>query len=71
MATLKDKIVLQLISGRFIFTIIVACVFAYLSIIGVLPTDKVMEVTLIVLYAYFNKTRANDINGDNGEVKPK
>ena len=42
-------------SGKFLFTIIAAFVFAYLSVTGKLPMDKVMEVVLIVIYAYFTK----------------
>ena len=45
----------KLLSGRFIFTIITALVFAYLSLKGLLPQDKVMEVILLVVYAYFNR----------------
>ena len=42
-------------SGRFIFTLITAFVFAVLSLRGLLPQDKVMEVILLVVYAYFNR----------------
>lgn len=42
-------------SGKFLFTVITAFVFAYLSIGRILPPDKVMEVILLVVYAYFNK----------------
>ena len=47
------------LSGRFVFTIVAAGVFAYLSLTKVLPTDKVMEIVLIVIYAYFNRNDRN------------
>jgi hypothetical protein len=45
----------KLLSGRFIFTLITAFVFAVLALEKILPADKVMEVILIVIYAYFNR----------------
>jgi len=45
----------RLLSGRWIFTIVTAFVFGYLSLSGKLTIDKVMEVVLIVIYAYFNR----------------
>ena len=48
---MKDK----LLSGRFIFTVVSAFVFAYLSVTRVLPVDKITEILLIVIYAYFNR----------------
>lgn len=53
-------------SGKFLFTMVAALVFAYLSITKVLPVDKVMEVILIVIYAYFN--RKPDNNGNTTET---
>jgi len=48
---MKDK----LLSGRFIFTVIAALVFAVLSISKIMPVDKVYEIILIVVYAYFSR----------------
>jgi hypothetical protein len=45
----------KLTSGKFLFTIGSLLVFMILSIQGKLPNDKVMEVVLIVIWAYFNK----------------
>ena len=45
----------KLLSGRFVFTMIAAFVFAVLALRGQLPQDKVMEVILLVVYAYFNR----------------
>ena len=47
----------KLLSGRFLFTIIAGIVFAVLAISGKLPVDKVQEIILIVVYAYFSKPR--------------
>lgn len=52
---LLERLMGKLTSGRFIFTCVVAAVFAHLAINGLLKEDKVMEVTLIVLYAYFTR----------------
>ena len=59
-----DKLIAKLLSGRFIFTIIAAFVFAILSINKTLPVDKVYEVVLIVIYAYFSR-------GDRANGNPK
>lgn len=45
----------KLLSGKFLFTMIAGIVFAWLSIKGTMPVDKVYEVVLIVVYAYFTK----------------
>lgn len=49
------KILAKFSSGKFLITIVCAFVFAYLSMKGILPTDKVNEIILIVIYAYFTK----------------
>ena len=54
------QILNKLLSGRFIFTIVSAFVFGYLSIFGILPIDRVMEVLLIIIYAYFTKERKDE-----------
>lgn len=53
----------KILSGRFIFTIVTAFVFAVLAMKGQLPQDKVMEVILLVVYAYFNRQDRNQQNG--------
>lgn len=50
-----SKLLEKILSGRFILTVVSAGVFAYLSITKVLPVDKVTEILLIVIYAYFNR----------------
>lgn len=59
-----QRLLFKLTSGRFIFTLVVAGVYAYLSCLGVLKEDRIMEITLIVLYAYFNKPRPY-LNGNS------
>jgi len=53
----------KLTSGKFILTVVCAFVFAFLSINQILPTDKVMEILLIVIYAYFTKKTDNNNKG--------
>ena len=57
---MKDK----LLSGRFLFTVCAAFVFVVLSLKGTLTVDKVTEILLIVIYAYFNR-------GDRKPEQPK
>ena len=55
--TNMERIIFKLTSGRFIWTIIMSGVFAYLACTGILETDRVMEILLIGIYAYFTRTR--------------
>lgn len=50
------------LSGRFIFTIVCALVFAFLSITSKIPADKAVEVVMVVLVFYF--TRPDRPKGD-------
>ena len=52
---LLDRILPKLLSGRFLFTLGALLVFIVLSITGKLPIDKIQEVILIVIYAYFSR----------------
>jgi len=45
----------KLFSGRFLFTVVAAFVFAVLAIGKIMPVDKVYEIILIVVYAYFSR----------------
>jgi len=56
---------MKFLSGRFLFTIVAALVFAWLSITKVMPVDKVYEIILIVVYAYFSRTDRQN----KGEIK--
>ena len=58
-----DKLIAKLFSGRFLFTIIAALVFAYCSVTKILPIDKTHEIILVVVYAYFS--RQDRSNGNN------
>ncbi len=56
----------KVLSGRFLFTVCAAFVFVVLSLKGTLTVDKVTEILLIVIYAYFNR---NDRGQQNGKEK--
>jgi len=73
---LVERFIFKVTSGRFIFTIVVAGVYAYLAITGQMADERINEITLIVLYAYFNMPRApkpqdeDDENVDADKPKP-
>lgn len=56
-------IIEKLSSGKFIFTMVCAIVFAYTAIKGILPIDKVHDIILIVIYAYFTKRNEQQNGG--------
>ena len=60
-----ERLIWKVTSGRFIFTVVVAAVYAYLACNEMMNEDRINEITLIVLYAYFSRPR---ING-NSEVE--
>ena len=51
------------LSGRFIWCFVSAVVFAVLAIVGKLPADKVTEIILVIVMAYFGKNREQKGNG--------
>jgi hypothetical protein len=59
MSCIREK----LVSGRWIFTIIGAIVFAVLSMTNKLPSDKVVEILMIIILSYFNKGDRNQNGG--------
>ena len=59
----------KLWSGKFLFTVIAAIVFAVLSINKTMPVDKVYEVILIVVYAYFSKVKKEQPKENKNEPK--
>lgn len=65
-----ERLIWKATSGRFIFTLVIAFVFAYLAINDVLHEDRVMEVVLVVLYAYFTQKR-DDKYGNNESTGDK
>jgi hypothetical protein len=77
---MPKEVLEKLTSGKFIFTMVAALIFAYCAIKGILPQDKIMEVILVVVYAYFTKSAAETKSGEtttqttevktNTEVKP-
>lgn len=52
----------KLMSGRFIFTVACAIVYVFCSLTKMLPPDKIMEVILVVVMAYFSR---------NDRIKPE
>ena len=52
-----ERLIWKVTSGRFIFTIVVAAVYAYLACNELMDEDRINEITLIVLYAYFSRPR--------------
>ena len=60
---MKDK----LLSGRFIFTVITAFVFAWGALSGKLDVGKVTEIILLVIYAYFNRNDRAMPNGGSAK----
>ena len=58
---LLERFIFKITSGRFIFTCVVAGVYAYLACSALLPINRVMEITLIVLYAYFSRPRVEPV----------
>ena len=56
---LPQEIIDKISSGKFWLTIICGVVFAYCAMKKILPEDKVMEIILIVVYAYFTKQKEN------------
>ena len=58
-----NELLKKLSSGKFLFTIIAALVFAYVSISKILPVDKVHEILILVVYAYFSKNQDNPKGG--------
>lgn len=70
---MPKEVLEKLTSGKFIFTMVAALIFAYCAIKGILPQDKIMEVILLVVYAYFNKhlpeTKTGETTTQTTEVK--
>ena len=73
---LLERFIFKITSGRFIWTVVMAGVFAYLACAGTMPIDRVMEVLLVGLYAYFTQQRNKhvpdeDEDEDKAKDKPK
>jgi hypothetical protein len=63
---LLERLMYKITSGRFIFTVVAAFVYAYMSINGIIKEDRVMEILLIVVYAYFSRPRVEANGNGNG-----
>jgi len=49
----------KLLSGRFIFTIVSAFVFAFMSMNGLIDKNDVMQMVMMVAIFYFNRNDRN------------
>ena len=67
--TSKELLIEKFTSGRFLFTLTTALVFAAKAIDKSLPIDKVSEVILLVIYAYFTRPDRKPENGGNRNEK--
>jgi hypothetical protein len=57
---LLERLMFKITSGRFIFTVVVAGVYAFLASIGKLDPDFIREITLVVLVSYFQRDKTDD-----------
>lgn len=67
--SLLDRLIFKITSGRFIFTIVVVMVYAYLATTGNMDEERINEITLIVLYAYFTKSNKDQIDQNIDQEK--
>jgi hypothetical protein len=65
---LLERLMYKVTSGRFVFTIVAALVYARLAMTGALKEDRVMEILLIVVYAYFSRPRTDNNGNNTGEI---
>ena len=64
---MKELFISKILSGRFIFTIICACVFAYVSVKRIIPAEAVVSIIVSVVTAYFGRPdRAPEKSGGTG-----
>ena len=66
---LLERFIFKITSGRFIFTIVVAGVYAFLACTSQLTEERINEITLIVVYAYFNTQRSSTGSNDDKDDK--
>lgn len=61
---LFERLIFKITSGRFIFCITVAAVYAFLATTGQLEESRVNEITMVVLYAYYNRPKVEILKND-------
>jgi len=64
---LLERLIFKVTSGRFIFTVVVAGVYAYLACNEMMDENRIHEITLIILYAYFNRPRPEATKPEDDE----
>ena len=57
----------KLTSGRFIFTVISALVFAHMAVVGKLSGEQAMSIVTLVIAFYFTKNTTQPPNEGNGK----
>ena len=67
---LIERVIYKITSGTFIFTVVVAGVYAFLACTGQLDEARVNEITLVVLYAYFNRPRPK-LDKEQEDIQPE
>lgn len=65
MNEILSKIIEKFTSGRFIFTVITALVFAYAVYKGIIDGEKITSIVMLVLTFYFAKGQISK-EGGNG-----
>ena len=66
-----ERLIWKITSGRLIFTVVVAGVYAYLACNEMMGEDRINEITLIVLYAYFSRPREDGKPNESDEKDKK
>ena len=59
--TIKEIIVAKLTSGKFLMTVAFTLTFCILAVMGKISADKMVEITLVIVYAYFTKRTENGV----------
>lgn len=54
----------KLFSGRFIFTIVTAFVFAWAAFVGLLTNEQLVSIIMLVIGFYFNRTDRKEKQGE-------
>ena len=52
---MRDLILNKILSGRFILTVIIGGTFAYVSVRGIVPSEAVIGVIVMVIRDYFSR----------------
>ena len=53
----------KLFSGRFVLTVVCACVFGYDAVMGKIPVDAIVSIITMVFVSYFQRQDRNKQGG--------